>query len=177
MFRSLDYLKVGNDTQQKAYHSVQDLKLLEMLEDYNPTLTGTIPIELDLPESDLDIIMEAHDLDELEVLLENEFQHMNEFEKEKKKIRGENVLKVNFIYNGFPFELFAQNVPVHRQNAYLHMVIEYRLLQEQPGLRETIKNLKKRGYKTEPAFAQVLGLKGDPYEALLEYGRERGYID
>ena len=48
------------------------------------------------------------------------------------------------------------------------MVIEYKLLQKGGHLfRRRVMELKTRGIKTEPAFALVLGLQGDPYEALL----------
>ena len=50
------------------------------------------------------------------------------------------------------------------------MLIEHRLLQERgEAFRRAIITLKQRGYKTEPAFAKALGLKGDPYLALLPY--------
>ncbi|MNN87327.1 hypothetical protein D3C81_2048670 [compost metagenome] len=65
-------------------------------------------------------------------------------------------------------EIFAQSVPVNRQNAYLHMIVEWRLLQlwGDVGHRE-IRRLKQAGWKTEPAFASVLGLQGDPYVDML----------
>jgi hypothetical protein len=36
-------------------------------------------------------------------------------------------------------------------------------------LREKVINLKLSGLKTEPAFCQVLGIAGDPYEELLKF--------
>lgn len=49
------------------------------------------------------------------------------------------------------------------------MLIEYNLLKTYGDpFRERIIQLKKQGIKTEPAFAQLLGLKGDPYLALLD---------
>jgi GTP-dependent phosphoenolpyruvate carboxykinase len=52
------------------------------------------------------------------------------------------------------------------------MVVEYKLLKRlgEPA-RETIIELKKSGYKTEPAFAKLLHIPGDPYEELLEMYR------
>lgn len=48
------------------------------------------------------------------------------------------------------------------------MIIEAEILaQLDNDFRQQIITMKTNGWKTEPAFAQVLGLEGDPYEALL----------
>ncbi|MGG3403579.1 glycerophosphodiester phosphodiesterase [Bacillus paranthracis] len=41
-----------------------------------------------------------------------------------------------------------------------------------PHIREEIIRLKENGLKTEPAFAQVLNIDGDPYEGLIVLGQE-----
>lgn len=48
------------------------------------------------------------------------------------------------------------------------MLIENEIL-KQNGLqfKKDIVSLKLKGFKTEPAFAKLLGLKGNPYLALL----------
>ena len=49
------------------------------------------------------------------------------------------------------------------------MLAEYKILNNK-GLefKNEIKELKAKGIKTEPAFAKLLGLKGDPYLELLK---------
>lgn len=49
-------------------------------------------------------------------------------------------------------------------------------IRKKPECRKQIRHLKKQGIKTEPAFCYLLGLKGDPYSALLNYGVEKDYI-
>ena len=50
------------------------------------------------------------------------------------------------------------------------MIIEHKILQENDEkFRRDIIKLKERGLKTEPAFAKLLGLEGNPYQALLDY--------
>jgi len=176
MFQHIDYLKRGNHKQQMAYKTIHELNLLSMLSDYNPTLCGTVPIELDLHNSDLDVIMEIHNFDQVAKMLDHHYQSLEGYERKMKRIRGRDVLKVNFSFKGFAFELFGQDLPIQKQNAYLHMVIEYNLLQKYDGLREIILELKREGFNTEAAFAHVFNLEGDPFDALLEYGRAQGYI-
>ncbi len=46
------------------------------------------------------------------------------------------------------------------------------LLMQHPHIREEVIRLKENGLKTEPAFAQVLNINGDPYEGLILLGQE-----
>lgn len=56
-----------------------------------------------------------------------------------------------------------------KQNGYKHMIIEERILNILgEKSREWIKDLKRTGLKTEPAFTKLLKLQGDPYDILLE---------
>lgn len=78
-------------------------------------------------------------------------------------------MKANFFINDFEFEIFGQNIPTELQNAYRHMLVEHKILQEAGGdFRTQIIELKRQGYKTEPAFAKLLALQGDAYEELLK---------
>ena len=70
----------------------------------------------------------------------------------------------------WPIEIFGQNITTTEQNGYLHMIIEDRLLNLfGKKLIEQIIQLKSQGMKTEPAFAKILKLEGDPYLKLLEF--------
>jgi hypothetical protein len=75
----------------------------------------------------------------------------------------------DFAYDGLAIELFCQAIPVYQQHGFRHMLIEGRLLRlASQQLRERVLALREAGLKTEPAFAKVLGLDGDPYGALLD---------
>jgi len=84
-------------------------------------------------------------------------------------------VKMNFEFGGFEFECFGQPVPVERQYAYRHMLAEHDLLVRYPKMRNEVIRLKEQGIKTEPAFARLLQLDGDPYEALLGLERRREF--
>lgn len=75
---------------------------------------------------------------------------------------------VSFEVEGLAVEVFGQALPTACQNAYRHMVIEARLLAlGGAALRQQVLARKASGVKTEPAFAQMMGIAGDPYYALL----------
>lgn len=170
MFRDITYLLNGNERQRQAFRAISSLEIMSDLVNYRPILCGTIPIQINIDSSDLDIILEGYDLEEIEERLLQLYNHHREFVLKRIQIRNQPVVKANFIYENFAFEVFAQEKPTVQQNAYLHMVTEYHILQQQPALKQEIIRLKESGMKTEPAFCHVLGLEGDPYEALLEYG-------
>ncbi|WP_202080956.1 DUF4269 domain-containing protein [Caldalkalibacillus salinus] len=178
VFTPINSLRRGNPTQRDAYKVLESLGVMHDFATYNPILCGTIPIGINVDTSDLDIIMEVpkHQFQVFEEKLLEYYADKEDFTIKRTTIRGQSVIKANFCYHGFDFELFGQPQPVQQQYAYLHMVIEHHILKEAPELKSQIINLKKQGLKTEPAFCQVLGLRGDPYERLIEYGRQRGMI-
>ncbi|TGB03587.1 DUF4269 domain-containing protein [Halobacillus salinus] len=170
-------MKDGNPKQQAAYQTIKDLNIFEDLHAYHPVLCGTIPIGVDVEESDLDIIMEVHDLAQFEKKLEALYGRLSGFKLKRKKIRGREVVKANFSAGGFELELFGQDQPVERQNAYVHMMVEHKVLEGNPALQSEIMKRRELGYKTEPAFCEALGISGDPYEELIRYGVKKGYLE
>ncbi|MES5938880.1 MULTISPECIES: DUF4269 domain-containing protein [unclassified Bacillus cereus group] len=172
MFTSITYLQSGNEKQQKVYDVLNKLNIMEDLTLYSPVLCGTIPIRIDTLQSDLDIVMEVHNFDVFEQEMKSLYGSYKGFKIKKKKIKTTESIKVNFEFEGFKFELFAQPKPVRNQNAYRHMIVEHMLLIQHPHIREEILRLKENGLKTEPAFAQVLNIDGDPYDELILLGQE-----
>ncbi|MDO6761874.1 DUF4269 domain-containing protein [Tamlana sp. 2_MG-2023] len=168
-FRNIEYLKHGNERQKLAFYEIKHHRIFEILEKYNPILTGTIPIGIDLPESDLDIICECENHSEFKNCLTKEFSEKENFKVYSKNQNGIESTVAEFKTDNFLFEIFGQNIPTEKQNAYRHMIIENRILNEKGAdFKKKIKKLKSDGLKTEPAFAELLGLKGNPYTELLK---------
>jgi Domain of unknown function (DUF4269) len=171
-----DRMKMGTEKQQDAFTAILELDILNELSTYNPVLCGTLPIGIDISGSDLDIIMEVQEIEPFEELIQTLYNKEDGFTIKRKTINGNEVVKANFIFRGFEFELFGQAQPVHRQHAYLHMMIEHELLQRDPDLQQKVIQLKKQGYKTEPAFCKIFDITGDPFEGLIRFGVEEGII-
>ncbi|CAL2095393.1 DUF4269 domain-containing protein [Tenacibaculum sp. 190524A02b] len=168
-FENISYLKTGNDTQRNTYTVLTSYSILEKLKMFTPILVGTIPINIHIESSDLDIICYHQDKSHLKQLIINNFSSFTNFKLWESETLLPTAIVASFIIEGFEIEIFGQNIPTKQQNAYKHMLIEYKLLQEYGEVfRQKIISLKQKGYKTEPAFAIELGLKGDPYEALLK---------
>ena len=169
-FDNIAYLQKGTEKQRRAYHALTDLGILDKLHHYSPLLTGTIPLDIDTDSSDLDIICCWQVADKYIQIIRHHWEHLPDFQLRTCEINGLQTIVARFLAENFVIELFGQNRPSHQQEAYRHMVIEYKILQKMgPTFKEQIRELKKSGLKTEPAFAQLLGLKGDPYYALLDY--------
>lgn len=169
--RQIAYLQTGTDRQREAYRTLADLRLFERLAAFTPVLAGTIPLDIDLPGSDLDIICQAADLDHFAALVRAAYGDQPDFRVTRKEVGALPTVIARFTRATFPIELFAQDRPVQEQNAYRHMIAEARLLASAgPGAKEAIRALKAGGLKTEPAFAAYFNLPGDPYEALLKWG-------
>lgn len=168
-FLKIDYLKNGNDRQKEVHSEITSLNVFTILKKYHPVLTGTIPIEIDLPDSDLDIICECDDHKEFAKYLTVHFGQMDSFRVYETEINGIRSTVANFRSKRFTFEIFGQNSPTEKQNAFKHMIIEHKILIDKGStFKKKIIDLKEKGLKTEPAFAKVLGLEGNPYDELLK---------
>lgn len=176
LLKNIAYLEFGNEKQKRAYNVIHQLNIMKDLKSYSPILCGTIPLGIDTASSDLDMIMEVHHLQDFAKIIHNYYGSYSGFRLKNKTIRGKPIVKANFTYQEFEFELFGQSQPVAEQYAYLHMIIEKYLLDEHPLWKSKIIALKEEGLKTEQAFCAMLGLTGDPYEALIDYGRKRQII-
>jgi hypothetical protein len=170
IFDNLDYLRDGNERQKEAYRILTANNIFEKLKRFSPILTGTIPLNIDIEESDLDIACYWRDKDNFIDVIRTEFYKQANFAFSQKVINNQETILTNFSLGEFKIEIFAQNRPTKEQEAFRHMLIEYEILEAKgENFRQDIIRLKRQGLKTEPAFAKLLGLSGNPYEALLSF--------
>jgi len=169
-FDNIGYLQNGNSRQQKAYSTLMDKQIFSKLRGYSPILVGTIPIRIDIENSDLDIICFFDDEQEFQRELTDKFGHEKNFKIRAKQNSDTWTIVTNFDVEDFEIEIFGQNIPTKQQYAYRHLIIEHKLLiKNGEDFRQQIIKLKRQGHKTEPAFAIALDLSGDPYMELLKF--------
>ncbi len=136
---------------------------------FDPVLAGTFPINIDIETSDLDIICCWENKQEFISTLQKHFGNKNKFSLRETMLSDNETVVANFEIDQYAFEVFGQNIPVKNQHAYRHMMVEYEILVlKGEEFRKQVVELKRAGLKTEPAFAQLLGLQ-NPYEELLTY--------
>lgn len=75
----LAHLASGNERQRDAYRVLLQSGLFSILEAYTPYPAGTVPIDIDIPGSDLDILCEASDLNAFEMVVTQHFSGMKHF--------------------------------------------------------------------------------------------------
>ena len=168
-FKDVEYLKVGNLKQKQSYKILKNIKIFKILEEFNPILVGTIPIGVDVDKSDLDIVCEINlkNKDSLKNISTKNFSQFKNF-KIIDTFSTTGVVVINFFVDDMEIEIYASKVSSFETNGYRHMIIEERILSCcSLKFKEKIVALKKSGIKTEPAFAKLLKLNGNPYEELL----------
>lgn len=171
-WRDFTYLQRGTDVQREVYGVLSRLNIMNVLQAYNPVLAGTVPLDIQVEGSDLDIICEVQEAGAFAAKVAFHFGHLEEYTCTSRIVDGILRTVIHFKADGWWIELFGQPRPTRQQNGYRHMAVESRVLKI---LGEVFKcqviALKRSGVKTEPAFARLLRLEGDPYEALLQlYG-------
>lgn len=165
-----DYLQHGTPRQQQAHAALSRLGILAALQPYGPVLAGTIPLAIDVPDSDLDLICDVAEAAQpaFETLLRQHYGNLPEFRLRHTRWQEMPTVVCGFRAEGFAWEVFAQPRPARQQQAVRHMQVEYAVLQAGgEAWQRAVHRLRRQGLKTEPAFAQLLQLPGDPYAALL----------
>jgi len=169
-WQNIAYLQSGTARQQEAHSEITKLGILQRLENYRATLVSTICINIDIPESDLDIICQYSKIEEFEADLRKEFIKQKGFKIKRCEGRS-GLLQVvaEFRSGSFLIEVFGSSQTVEKQNAFRHLSVASRLIQLGGDIvRQRLRELKLSGLKTEAAIARLLKLSGDPYEAVLD---------
>lgn len=152
-----------------VYGAIEKSRVLTLLKNYGPLIAGTFPLGLQNETSDVDVLLQVENLDELMFLANEQWGHLDGFRTYTTVVDGLDTMIVQFLVDYVPFELFAQNRPAVYQNGYRHFLIEDRILKYvSTGALEKLRGLRKNGVKTEPAFAEALKIAGNPYHELLD---------
>ena len=178
---SLERLCAGSPRQRAVYAILTEAAVFEALDGFSPCLVGTIPLDIDIPQSDADIVCSAPSLEEFALIVRERFGGCEGFSLRHGAHQGVESVVAGFMLRNanakaashLPVEIFAQILPVERQRAYRHLAVEARLL----GLageeaRLAIRRLKGSGMKTEPAFVAYFGIEvgneSDAFERLYD---------
>ncbi|KWV50021.1 phage capsid protein [Bradyrhizobium macuxiense] len=143
-------------------------EVTEVLERFDPRIVGALPLDLAVSGSDIDIVCHAPDPNAFAEVLWQHYRTADGFALYRWRSDTRPVI-ARFVWDGWPFELFGDTRPVDRQRGWIHFEVERRLLALDDGrLRQAVGARRAAGMKTEPAFAAVLGIGGDPYPGLLD---------
>jgi predicted metalloenzyme YecM len=159
---------INVESNTALFAALKETKVLKLLKKHNPIIAGTYPLNLNIENSDVDILIYENDLESLKRHLVELFSHHQKFKLEMTTVDGDEAVIANFYVNGLKFEIFGQKIDSVQQKAYLHFLAEERLLKlGGEGLLNKVREYKIQGLKTEPAFAKALIRSGDAYNELL----------
>ncbi|MHA6287607.1 DUF4269 domain-containing protein [Maricaulis sp. CAU 1757] len=136
---------------------------------HDPRWVGSIPLDVHGPGADIDICCTGgSDLARFAATLDKALGRFGARAVHNLHA-GEASIISRFEIGGVAFEVFGRARPVETHEAWVHWKAEDRLLSlAGEALRADVRAAKRSGLKTEPAFAQCLGLGGDPYVELLK---------
>ncbi|MFU1547292.1 DUF4269 domain-containing protein [Aeromonas veronii] len=177
-WRRLDYLAHGNPRQRSA-HALLTAGVWDELaaQCADLALVSTLAIGLDRPGSDLDILCQHPDPAEFAATFaEQGWQASAKDENVWLLERTLSCLDRHCADSGsdksdasWPLELYVTPAPIETLNGWRHLTLMAALLERfgDAFYREVLRLRLEEGLKGEAAMCRLLGLEGDPYEALL----------
>jgi hypothetical protein len=164
------HMMAGNKRQREVYDILSDLRIFEDLKSYGPVVAGTIPIDIDIEDSDIDILCGFDNPVGFEQTLKRCYSQYRDFSFKRVRLRGVASAVASFFHRQYMIEIFGQSLETQEQDAFVHMVVEHRILELcNDSFREEIRRLKRGGLGTEPAFGKLLSIEHNPYTALLKF--------
>ncbi|WP_323890457.1 DUF4269 domain-containing protein [Aeromonas veronii] len=177
-WRRLDYLAHGNPRQRSA-HALLTAGVWDELaaQCADLALVSTLAIGLDRPGSDLDILCQHTDPAEFAATFAEQGWQAS--------AKGDNVWLLERIFAcldqscadtgsdkseaSWPLELYVTPAPIETLNGWRHLTMMAALLERfgDAFYRDVLRLRLEEGLKGEAAMCRLLGLAGDPYEALL----------
>lgn len=165
--KSLEHV-INIEKNPKITNFLDKSQILRRLAHYSPLISGTLPLNIGIEKSDLDILFQTDDLKKFNTEVTHLFGAMKGFKVKHSLHQNHDSLIISFQHENLAIEFFCQNKSVYKQSANQHFLIEGRLLKLfGEKLRTEILSLKNKGVKTEPAFGKLLSLS-DPYKELIE---------
>ncbi|MCF5852677.1 MULTISPECIES: DUF4269 domain-containing protein [Aeromonas] len=177
-WRRLDYLAHGNPRQRSA-HALLTAGVWDELaaQCADMALVSTLAIGLDRPGSDLDILCQHPDPAAFATTFEAQGWQASD--------KGGNIWLLERTFScldqscadtgsdkseaSWPLELYVTPAPIETLNGWRHLTLMAALLERfgDAFYREVLRLRLEEGLKGEAAMCLLLGLAGDPYEALL----------
>ncbi|MGL5795867.1 MAG: DUF4269 domain-containing protein [Waterburya sp.] len=149
----------------QAKKAIEKSMVLDKLIEYSPTVVSTILVGFDTQDSDIDIICTYIDQKRYIEHIKNNFSQNNAFAFLKK----DDFVLFQFAFDGFLLEVYGEQNPIQKQNAYRHFKIMERISKiGGDNVQKIIRELKQNDVKTEAAIAAIFQLSGNPFEAVLE---------
>src|ERR1044071_1033189 len=107
-FFDLNYLSKGSAIQQAGLRAIISSGIMNSLKEFSPVVVGTLPLDLFVATSDIDIICFFPDAEEFQ----SQLKHST-----RKDLNGVDSVIANFDFDGFQFEVVGQPIPVTEQVA------------------------------------------------------------
>lgn len=152
----------------RANQAIANADILNRLKAFHPQVVSTIFVSLDTADSDIDIVCSYK---AQTAFIRTFADAYGDFECYSLRANLDYALG-QFYYDQFLIEVYASTTPVRLQPAFRHYQMMKRLVDiGGDSFINSVRQLKQRGLKTEPAICQVLDISGDPYAAVLELER------
>jgi hypothetical protein len=156
-FRNIAYLQQGNVRQREAYALLTDYAVMEKLKAFDPILVGSIPLNVGIETSDIDIICCWKSKNEFIDAVLRAFGTAENFSITDKNTDEGCIVRCQLSLHDFDIEIFGSSVPSDQQNAYKRMLAKYEIVERNgENFRQAVVNLKRKGFKTGEAIKHLL---------------------